>query len=87
MSNQAEHWSSPVYNGIADPRLSLAAGVPPGFLVLVFLGSVLGGLVMTWRIPVFGIAVYGIGKALTAWDAKWWPKLKAYRRYKTHYEG
>ena len=77
-------WSARIYQGIAEPLL--IAGVPPLFLVLDFLGTLLLTFVQ-WRALVVGTGLYFAGAALTAWEPHWWTMLRTYWRYATYYEG
>lgn len=77
-------WRVRIYQAIALPLH--IAGVKPLFLMFTFLGT-MASMLIQWRLATFGLAIYGAGRLLAAWEPEWLTMLWRYWRYRTYYEG
>jgi hypothetical protein len=84
MPAELSGWRVPITQALALP-LHLA-GVKPLFLVGVFLGTLLA-MLFFWRLGSFGLAAYGLGCLMAAWEPEWLRMLWRYWWYQTYYEG
>jgi type IV secretory pathway TrbD component len=79
-----EGWTAPVFRGLSEPFL--VGKVSPLLLVPLFVTTLLLALLVSMRIIPYGVALWGGGAALTAWEPQFWGLWRRYRQYDTYYE-